>query len=81
MLSRPNFYDDEYCRDRRETIRKTYLTAKANGDNNVYFIDGEKFFGEEDRTLCTIDTIHPTDLGFYRMAKVIYPVMKEILKA
>ena len=80
MLSRPNFYDDEFCRRRRAAIEQTYLNAKANGDENVYFIDGEKFFGEEDRTLCTIDTIHPNDLGFYRMAKVIYPVLKEILE-
>ena len=65
---------------RREVIRRTFINAVAVGDRNVYFLDGEKFFGEEDRELCTIDTVHPNDLGFYRMAKTILPVMKKILE-
>lgn len=80
MMSRPNFYDTDECRKRREIIKQTYLNAKNNGDENIYFIDGETFFGEEDRTLCTVDTIHPNDLGFYRMAKAIRPVLENILK-
>lgn len=80
MMSRPNFAytpDDE---ERRNVVKETYEKAIASGDKNVYFIDGETFFGDEDRTLCTIDTIHPNDLGFYRMAKTILPVMKKMLK-
>ena len=56
-----------------------YLNAKNAGDKNVYFVDGETFFGDEDRHLCTIDRCHPNDLGFYRMAKTILPVMKKML--
>ena len=61
-------------------ILKTYENALAKGDKNVYFIDGGTLFGDEDRTLCTLDTIHPNDLGFYRMAKRIYPIIKDILE-
>jgi hypothetical protein len=57
----------------------TYQNALKAGDENVYFIDGEVFFGEYDRELCTVDRIHPNDLGFYRMAQVIEPVIKSIL--
>ena len=64
---------------RREVVKTTYLKAVQDGDTAVYFIDGEIFFGDRDRHLCTIDTIHPNDLGFYRMANVIEPVMKEML--
>ena len=44
------------------------------------FIDGESFFGDIDRHFCTCDRCHPNDLGFYRMAAVVEPVVKEILE-
>lgn len=79
MLSRPNFDYSEDGNERRNIIKCTYENALKNGDKNVYFIDGESFFGDKDRHLCTIDTIHPNDLGSYRMAEVILPVMKKML--
>ena len=80
MLSRPNFDYSADGAERREIIENTYKNALADGDKNVYFIDGETFFGDSDRELCTIDTIHPNDLGFYRMAQTILPVMKKIIE-
>ena len=80
IMTRPDFDFDPESPKRREVIRSTYEQAKAAGDNNVYFIDGETFFGTEDRQYCTSDIIHPNDLGMYRMAKIIYPVIKEILE-
>lgn len=79
MLTKPDFdYDENACK-RREIIRKTFENAKNAGDKNVYFIDGESFFGKEERYLCTVDGCHPNDLGFYRMANAIEPVLSEIL--
>ncbi len=80
IMSRPDFDYDTASDKRREVVKDTYLSAKAAGDNNVYFIDGETFFGNEDRHYCTSDLIHPNDLGMYRMAKTIYPVLKEVLE-
>ncbi len=79
MMSRPNFgyWPDDGAR--RDIVRATYQKALRDGDKNVYFMDGETFFGTEDREACTIDTTHPNDLGFYRMAKVIEPVLKRAL--
>ena len=80
MMTSPDF---DYATDkakRREIVRKTYENAKAAGDRNVYFIDGETFFGNKDRHSCTSDTCHPNDLGHYRMAEVIEPVLREILE-
>ena len=80
MMTSPDF---DYAPDkaqRREIVRKTYDNAKAVGDENVYFIDGETFFGKKDRHCCTTDTCHPNDLGHYRMANVIEPVLREILE-
>lgn len=82
MMTRPcaNYGEDE-CK-RREVVRATYENAVKSGDKNVYFIDGELFFkNDPDRELCFIDTIHPNDLGFYKMTQVIEPVIKKILEA
>ncbi len=81
MMSRPaEVYNDEY-KARRAVVRATYDAAVAAGDANVYFIDGETFYGDTDRNLCSADDCHPNDLGFYRMASVIRPVLAEILKS
>lgn len=79
ILSKPDFDYTEDGKERRAVIENTYNNAVKAGDKNVYFVDGETFFGEHDRHLCTIDRIHPNDLGFYRMATVILPTMKKIL--
>lgn len=81
MMSRPyaNYGEDEKAR--RDVIKTTYENAVAQGDKNVYFIDGELFFKDfKDKELCFIDTIHPNDLGFHKMAEVVEPLIKKILE-
>ncbi len=79
MMTRPaEVYNDEY-KARRAVVRSTYEAAIAAGDRNVYFIDGEAFYGDTDRNLCSADDCHPNDLGFYRMALVIRPVLEKML--
>lgn len=81
MISKPDFRaSSSEDVENREVIRETYRNAVARGDKHVYFVDGETFFGTVDRQLCTVDTIHPNDLGFYRIAKTLYPLMKRILE-
>ena len=80
MMTRPKAVYNEEERRRREIVRRTYENALAKGDKNVYFIDGETFYGETDRELCSGDTIHPNDLGFFRMAEKIEPLIKALLK-
>ena len=46
----------------------------------MYFINGDEFFGDTDRFACTVDCLHPNDVGHRRMAKVIEPVLSKILK-
>ncbi|MBO4354580.1 MAG: SGNH/GDSL hydrolase family protein [Clostridia bacterium] len=81
MVSRPDF--DPHPEDsikRRDVIRRSYELAVAEGDANVYYIDGETLFGTESRDCCTVDGTHPNDLGHYRMARVIGDLIGEILK-
>ena len=81
MITKPDVEKDvSNVPARREAIFKTYQNALNAGDKNVRFIDGKNLFGEKDRDACTVDGCHPNDLGFYRMAEVIYPVLKEALE-
>lgn len=69
--------------DRREVILNTYKKAKKQGDKNVWFVDGKNIYGKSGiggRDLCTVDCIHPNDLGMYRIAKAIYKPLKKALK-
>ena len=77
FISRPNFKGTEEDKLREGVVCGTYERAKAQGDNNVYFLAGKTLFGP-DRENCTVDGCHPNDLGFYRMAKKIYAKMKDI---
>jgi len=70
---------------RRDIIFATYNEAVRNGDKRVWFVDGQTMFGpyttRNDRRACTVDGCHPNDLGFWRMAKTVYPVLKEAIEA
>lgn len=80
FISKPDFDYDLEGAERRAIIYSTYCKAKAQGDNLVWFVDGEQMFGSFERNACTVDTCHPTNLGFYRMAKTLAPILKEALK-
>ena len=76
MMSRPRFYLYSHEEKRLEIIKKTYENAIANGDKNVYFIDGRdlcKICGNEG----TVDGCHPTDLGFFSMAQTLGDLIAE----
>ena len=82
IMTKPDFDSDPAGNTaRREVIRRTYTNAIAAGDKNVYFLDGERFFGTLGREMCTVDGCHPNDLGFYRMAEQVYGALARALKA
>lgn len=65
--------------ERRKVVLETYERAIAEGDKNVYFIDGKdllkgKYPNRED---CTMDGVHPNDLGFFRMAQKFINFIKK----
>ncbi len=81
FMTRPAFslYTEEEVDRRVEIAKKTYNDALASGDENVYFIDGRSFMDCDDTSACSVDDCHPTDLGFYFMAKKVEPVLRKIL--
>ena len=64
---------------RRQIIENTYLRAKAEGDENVYFVNGFDFYPTELRCDCTSDGCHPNDLGYHYMAQAFAKVIKPLL--
>lgn len=81
LVSKPDF--DNNMSDniiRRDIIYSTYINAVKNGDENVFFIDGQRLFKDENRDCCTVDGCHPNDAGFLRMAEVIGYTVKQALQ-
>ncbi len=78
LLTRPKYHLTDVEKARLEVVRTTYQNALARGDKNVYFIEGRDLMrlakGEG-----TVDGTHPTDLGFFSMAREITKVLKKIL--
>ena len=77
MIGKPDFCNASDW-GRRETIVESYARALANGDKNVYFVDGERMFGFGGRDACTVDATHPNDLGMDRMAEAVAATMRGI---
>ena len=67
-------------KERHDIVKNTAREAIESGDQNVYFVDGEHMFDEMKPHACTIEGCHPTDLGFYCMAKAIGRVLAPILE-
>ncbi len=80
FLSKTYDKNDTEMKKRFNVIRRTYLNAKRAGEN-VYLIDGGKIYPENLREHCAVDGCHPTDLGFYFIAKAIIKTIGSIEKS
>ena len=55
------------------------VIARKQTENGFVPKDGETLFGDAEIYDCTMDGVHPNDLGFNHMAQTLYPVLKEAL--
>lgn len=78
MMSRPSKKRASRALNGIEIIRNTYNRAISEGDNKVWFLCGSDFFPFETSEF-TVDNCHPTDLGFYFMAKGLAPTLEAAL--
>ena len=65
--------------ERKRIIKQTYDNAVKAGDENVYLLFGDEFFGDVADDF-TSDGTHPTDLGFWCMANAMTDTLARILK-
>ncbi len=57
--------------------RAAFDRLKAAGVKGLYYLEGENLLGEDNEG--TVDSSHPTDLGFWRQADAMTPILKTIL--
>jgi lysophospholipase L1-like esterase len=60
-------------------LREIYRRLIRAGQKRIFYVRGAKLIGDDG--LATVDGVHPTDLGFMRMADVLEPVLRRALKA
>ncbi|MCQ2771535.1 MAG: SGNH/GDSL hydrolase family protein [Clostridia bacterium] len=83
MASKPDYYnpfsDIEVNEKRRQIIIESYKKGIANGDKNLYFVDGKEFYDPEFREESTADGCHPNDVGYLQMAKTFGNLLKLLI--
>lgn len=60
-------------------LEKIYDNAKKDWGGKLFYVKGNDLVGTDSEA--TVDCLHPTDLGFQRMADVLTPVVKKALAA
>ncbi len=62
----------------RDFQKKFVEESLIAGDTNIYFLDGSSILGD-DYDECSVDGVHPNDLGSFRIAKALEPVIESII--
>ena len=74
----PKMSSQDRHRTSREALKKAYDKLKQEGVKNLYYLDGETLLGDDSED--TVDSSHPTDLGFFRQADAFEKVLRPILE-
>lgn len=64
--------------ERKRIAFELVQELKRQGDKQIFFLDGETLLGDR-YDECTVDGVHPNDLGFTLMANSISDVLRTIL--
>ena len=62
----------------RDFSRAEVERRRHAGDRRIEFVDGSSLLGE-DYDICTVDGVHPSDLGFQRMGDALALQIRKIL--
>lgn len=63
--------------DRRAALRTAHSQLLAQGLGDLHYLEGEDLLGEDDEG--TVDSSHPTDLGFMRQAQAFLPLLQRLV--
>ncbi len=69
---------DKTLMGRRDFQKNLVDERRIAGDKNIYFLDGSTVLGD-DYDECTVDGVHPTDLGSARIADALQSAIEDIL--
>lgn len=59
-------------------LKAAYARLRKAGVKQLYYLPSDNLLGKDGEA--TVDGVHPTDLGFLRMAETIEPVLRRLLK-
>jgi hypothetical protein len=65
-------------RDSQAALHRTYERLNSDGCKQLHYLKAETLFGNDGED--TVDSSHPTDLGFSRMADAFEAALKPLLK-
>lgn len=57
--------------------RRIYDTLRAEGLGQLSYVEGRNLFGLDSEA--SFDSVHPSDLGFMRMADVLEPILRAVI--
>jgi hypothetical protein len=63
-------------KEKWKAYNKVYEKLKKGGMKNLYYIKGLNLFGNDSEG--SLDSSHPSDLGFMRMAESLYPLLQKL---
>lgn len=75
MFSRPR---RELITEKNRILREVYAKLRKEGDRNLHYVAADRLYGDDGEA--TVDGTHATDTGFLRMADVIAPALKPLLR-
>ncbi|MEM1213306.1 MAG: SGNH/GDSL hydrolase family protein [Planctomycetota bacterium] len=58
-------------------LRAAFDNLTAQGDTHLHYLTARQLMGSDDEA--TIDSAHPTDLGFFRIADALTPLLQSLL--
>ncbi|MEW6356851.1 MAG: SGNH/GDSL hydrolase family protein [Planctomycetota bacterium] len=61
----------------RAAYRAAYERLLRSGVRGLHYVEGETLFGTDDEA--TMDSSHPSDLGFMRMADALEPILRKLM--
>jgi lysophospholipase L1-like esterase len=64
--------------ERKQLQLATVERLQQEGDANLYFFDGAELLGS-DYQECTTDGVHPSDLGYFRIAETLSPIIAKLI--
>lgn len=68
---------DDHHTANHAALKKAYEELIQSGANGLYYVEGDMLLGDDSEG--TVDASHPTDLGFFRQAAVMEPVIRKAL--
>jgi hypothetical protein len=65
--------------EQNKTLRAIYDKFTFQGIGNIYYVERTALIGSDGEAFA--DLVHPTDLGFMRMADALDPILRKALKS